>query len=969
MSDQHSGPIHGVLQVWLAGGGQDEHPLLKPEVNIGRSSDNDFVLDSPLVSAHHLRLVVAADHSVTAMDLGSLNGTLLNGRPMSARSPVALQAEDILQVGEFRFGVRQPSSRAPAPPALAERVRISATPQPALAVFVERRLTKHALTKSEAKLGRGHENDVVIPSPEASGYHARLQQSGDTWTIQDVGSTNGLIYNGQRVQQQALRDGDIVYIGEGVALQLRAHLGFVPAVAAQDLPSAVRTIKMDGRDTLTVGRAPDNDIVIDHPQVSRYHVLIERLGTRRRLRDLKSHNGVFVNKKRIEGESWLQEGDEIHVGPVRLRLAAEGVQQMVEEGVQLDAVRLRKWVTKTKNLLQGISLSIHPREFVALVGLSGAGKTTLMDALNGFRPATHGRVLVNGTNLYRNPELFRSDVGYVPQESIVHNDLTVYRALDYAAQLRMPPDTTADERHRRILEVLRELDLVERKDLVIAKLSGGQRKRVSIGVELLTKPRLFFLDEPTSGLDPGTEHNMMRLLRKLADQGRTIVLVTHATKNVMMCDKVLIMARGGTVAFYGPPEEALVYFDQYRTAHERRIKDIEFDDTYPILEDEKRGTPKDWHTRYRKSPAHQKYIAGPLEKLHPQGAKPGTDKGSLARRPRVSTLRQFLILARRYMELVFRDRVLLTVLLAVMPMIALLILATASPNQLTGNTEAEVAQQLAAELASGKKVASYGLVFETQMALSMMAMAAVLLGVYSAAYELVKERSIYRRERLAVLRLFPYVASKVAVLITFALAQCLLFIFVISLKVKMPEQGVILPATVEIYVTLILAALAAVMLGLLISAIVPNPSTVIYIVLLVFFVQMILSGVNFQLPGPAGKLSVLTMSRWANEALGATVDLDRLNGLSRTVFQGDPITQDVSMDIQCPGQAGTTAAQTLTQTLTIEPEPLEMPGGGEFNLSYERTSQHLVTCWLALLGLGMVFGLGTVGVLRRRDKG
>jgi ABC-type multidrug transport system ATPase subunit len=744
-------------------------------------------------------------------------------------------------------------------------------------------------------------------------------------------------------------------------------MGFVPMAAIKDLPPKAQTIQMDRRETLTVGRAADNDVVIDHPQVSRYHILIERLGTRRRIRDLKSHNGVFVNKERVEGDTWLQEGDEIHLGPVRLRLAGECLQQMIEEGVRLDAVRLRKWVTKTKNLLQGISLSIHPREFVALVGLSGAGKTTLMDALNGFRPATHGRVLVNGTNLYRNPELIRSDVGYVPQENIVHDDLAVYRALDYAAQLRMPPDTTADERHRRIMEVLKELDLLERKDLVIAKLSGGQRKRVSIGVELLTKPRLFFLDEPTSGLDPGTEHNMMRLLRKLADQGRTIVLVTHATKNVMMCDKVLIMARGGTVAFYGPPEEALVYFDQYRTDHERRIKDIEFDDTYPILEDEKRGTPKDWHTRYRQSPAHREYIAGPLKELRREKTKLPAARASSQRRPRVSTVRQFFILSRRYMELVFRDRVLLTVLLAVMPLIALLILATANPNQLTGNTEAEVAQQLAAELASGKKVATYGLVFETQMALSMMAMAAVLLGVYSAAYELVKERSIYQRERLAVLRLFPYVASKVAVLMAFALAQCLLFIFVISLKVDMPEQGVFLPATVEIYVTLMLAALAAVMLGLLISAIVPNPSTVIYIVLLVFFVQMILSGVNFQLPGPAGKLSVLTMSRWTNEALGATVDLDRLNGLSRTLFQGDPITQDVSMDVQCPGQAGTTTAQTITQTLTIEPEPLEMPGGGEFNLSYERTSEHLITAWLALLGLGVLFGLCAIGVLRRRD--
>jgi ABC transport system ATP-binding/permease protein len=236
-----------------------------------------------------------------------------------------------------------------------------------------------------------------------------------------------------------------------------------------------------------------------------------------------------------------------------------------------------------------------------------------MDAINGFRPGTHGTVYANGTNLYENFDMFRNDMGYVPQKDIVHMELTVYKALDYAAQLRMPADVTPEERHQRILEVLADLDLSERKDLPIHKLSGGQLKRVSIGVELLTKPRLFFLDEPTSGLDPGTEYNMMRLLRKLADQGRTIMLITHATKNVMMCDKVIILVRGGRLAFYGPPEEALVYFDAHRTEYERRIKAMEFDDIYTILEDETRGEPQDWHERYQQSSAYQKYVVDRLQ--------------------------------------------------------------------------------------------------------------------------------------------------------------------------------------------------------------------------------------------------------------------------------------------------------------------------------------------------------------------
>ena len=216
----------------------------------------------------------------------------------------------------------------------------------------------------------------------------------------------------------------------------------------------------------------------------------------------------------------------------------------------------------------------------------------------------------------------------------------------------MPADTSAADRHQRITEVLHDLDLTERKDLPIQKLSGGQLKRVSIGVELLTKPRLFFLDEPTSGLDPGTEFEMMKLLRKLADQGRTIMLITHATKNVMMCDKVIFLARGGYVAYYGPPEEALPYFDQYRTPQERQRKDIEFDDIYRILSDENRGKPKDWNDallavapvpgQRRRAAAR---IARPL--CRRAGSRRCCQRQASQARRRAGTLRQFFILSAR----------------------------------------------------------------------------------------------------------------------------------------------------------------------------------------------------------------------------------------------------------------------------------------------------------------------------------
>ncbi len=233
-------------------------------------------------------------------------------------------------------------------------------------------------------------------------------------------------------------------------------------------------------------------------------------------------------------------------------------------GLRVDVIQLNKWVRKDLNILQDISVSFQPREFIVVVGQSGGGKSTFVDAVAGYRPATPpSRVFVNDIDIYSHFDAIRNDIGFVPQKDIIHMELTVYQALDYAAQLRMPADTSTEERHKRVMEVLQDLDLHHRQDVQISGLSGGQQKRVSIGVELLTKPGLFFLDEPTSGLDPGTETALMQLMRRLADQGRTIILITHATKNVMLADKVIFLARGGYLAWFGPPEEALEYFDQY----------------------------------------------------------------------------------------------------------------------------------------------------------------------------------------------------------------------------------------------------------------------------------------------------------------------------------------------------------------------------------------------------------------------
>ncbi len=851
------GRAWAVLQVRLTRGGQDEYPLLANDVSLGRADDNDIILDGPLVSRRHLRLSTDASGQVTAMDLGSLNGTRYNGQPLAARRPVILRPGDVLQLDEFHLSVRPVTSQSPAPATVAQRVRLQPTPQPTLIVTVQGHSQKHNLTKPIVEIGRAPENDIVIASPQVSSHHARLQQAGDTFVIQDLQSRNGISYNGQRVAQQTLRDGELVSIGQEVTLQVRLRPGFVPLAAPAAVPGAVlaarpgmaapsatRVLALQAEEAITIGRAPDNTITLDHPQVSRYHAMIERLGTRRRIKDLKSANGVFVNGQRIDREAWLNEGDEVRIGGIKLRLAADQVHQLAEEGVRLDVVRINKWIAKNKNLLQDISLSIQPQEFVALVGLSGAGKSTLMDAINGFRPATHGTVLANGANLYENFDMFRNDMGYVPQKDIVHTELTVYQALDYAAQLRMPADTESEERHQRIMEVMEDLDLTERKDLPIHKLSGGQLKRVSIGVELLTKPRLFFLDEPTSGLDPGTEFNMMRLLRKLADQGRTIVLITHATKNVMMCDKVIILVRGGRIAYFGPPEDALVYFDRYRTDQERRVKDIEFDDIYTILEDEKRGSPEDWDQRYRQSQSHHTFVTGRLREVQAEAAQPAA-RAVTRQKPvkRVSALRQFLILSMRNLKIMAQDKASLALMLALSPVIGL------------------------ADFMWGRQLFNpvLGDAFNIITMLFMMGLISILVGSMASVREIVKEIDIYKRERAIALKIAPYIFSKLWVGLVLALYQAVVFLLTKWLFVGFAPPVLSAGAWIAVFITLFIGSLSGYLMGLAISAGSPNQMVALLMVILVLVPQFLFAGALMPLDLiPGGRIiSSGATTRWA----------------------------------------------------------------------------------------------------------
>ena len=865
------------------------------------------------------------------------------------------------------------------------------------------------LSKPTVTIGRIADNDIILSPQYVSGYHGQIEQRGAVWHYTDLGSTNGTFVNGQRTQSRELRDGDILRIGdtEGNSVSLTYRAAGVAGASAPTVgPIRMGATALGMQSSLVIGRDPQAGIPLTTPVVSWHHARLDRTPQGHALTDLNSTNGTFVNGQRVVRSHTLQPGDVVQIGPFKLVYEATGFQQYTATGgVRLDGVHLVREVGKgarKKRILNDISVSIYPREFISLVGTSGAGKSTLMMALNGFTRA-EGQVLVNGDDLYRQFDLYRTMVGYVPQDDIIHKDLTVVNALGYAARLRLPPDTSAEEIEQRIDQVLQQVEMVGQKDQVVTSLSGGQRKRVSIAVELLAEPNLFFLDEPTSGLDPGLEKKMMHTLRRLADGGRTIVLVTHATANIVQCDHVCFLSQGRLV-YFGPPEEALDYFGV--TSGDFADIYAQLDDPDPAVARQKAAAGEE---SFKRSSYYQRYVDD-RQRAIPQIQQKAAAEIESRKGPKVSVIRQFFVLTRRYLDLVLRDRLLLSVLMVVMPVIGALVLLVSGDNWLVGNLEPYIMDQLAGELADGETSATYAVVGNSQTLLFIMALASVLLGLFASVYEIVKERSVYQRERMVTLRIVPYIFSKVVVLGLFALVQCLLLMLVINVRVDYPTEGIFLPAPVEMYVTLVLGTLAAILMGLLISTLVPNANTVIYIVFLVLFFQMIFAGVLFDLPGITNQFSNLTLTRWSMEGLGTSANMEWLNTLTRTRFLPDPVTEVVSMEVEKPAEDWepvtvvtttqeievpiqadpaqpvmmqtvpisvpevtvhdlVTVTETITEAFTVEPEPMDVSKEQEFRIQYTRTAEHLVKDWLMLGGFGMLFALATAIALRRQDVG
>ncbi|MGH3280096.1 MAG: FHA domain-containing protein [Trebonia sp.] len=724
----------------------------------------------------------------------------------------------------------------------------------------------------EYRIGRDDASDIPLSDARASWQHAVIRAEGPVWVLEDVGSRNGTFLGPKRVTRLEITGPCVVHFGhpedgpvmsfELPAVQPERPQSVEPRDSSSDttfMPGVLRDptsrVRIDQSQAMRIGRRPDNDIVVSDLGVSKQHAELRRSPTGQySIIDLGSHNGTFVNGTRVN-EAELSDDDIIAIGHATFRLIGGVLIEYVDDGrATFEAHDLQVVVHdggKKKVLLDAITFPLAERSMMAVIGPAGAGKSTLLNALTGKRPATTGSVFYDFRDLYENYDELRHRIGLVPQESVTHDQLTAQAALGYQAELRFPSDTGAGERNQRVTEVLDELTMTRHKDTRIDRLSGGQKKRVNIGLELLTRPTLLFLDEPTSPLDPHLKRQMFEQMRAMADpdsaKGQSVIVITHDVdaKLVSMCDQLIVLQPGGKMAYFGPPAEGLNYFGKDDWA-----------DVFQAFEDE---PERDFAAEYRTSPEFVKHVATPISVRQRRLDAGRPDGGESARPKQRSSLDQVFTMARRYRRVMWADRVFIATT-ALMP-ILLGALVRATPDTLG--------------LVNGTGLRAGGNVTAIQL-LMILVMSAVLSGTALSIREFIKERDIYERERMAGLSATAYLFSKVVVLSVISVLQTLLIVVVGLAGVKLPASGVLIPGTalIEIFVALAVLSVVSMLLGLAISTLVTRSDQTMPILVGVTMVQVALSGGLFSIAGALNYVSVIAPARWGMGALASTVNLN-----------------------------------------------------------------------------------------------
>ncbi|MER5872813.1 FHA domain-containing protein [Streptomyces sp. NPDC002044] len=596
---------------------------------------------------------------------------------------------------------------------------------------------------------------------------------------------------------------------------------------------------------MRIGRALENELVVSDLQVSRHHAEFRSMpGGRFEIHDLGSHNGTYVNGQPVakSGTALLGPNDIVGVGHSTFRIVGDRLEEFVDTGeVSFSARHLTVTVDGGKQILKDVTFGVPEKSLIGVIGPSGSGKSTLLKALTGYRPANQGDVLYDNRNLYKQFAELRQRIGLVPQDDILHKELRVRTALKYAAKLRFPGDTAESERAARVDEVLRELKLDIHKDKKITALSGGQRKRVSVALELLTKPSLIFLDEPTSGLDPGMDRDVMQLLRGLADDGRTVLVVTHSVAELAICDKLLVMAPGGSVAYFGPPDEALNFFGYTTWA-----------DVFSAFENYREY---DWAERWKSSQHYQLYAAD-IDAVAPQSVAMPPAQQMRPPKPQ-GWGSQLFTLMRRYVSVIASDKGFIGLML-ILPAV-LGVVSTVIPAKFG----------LAPPVAPSRFNGDAGTI------MLILAVGMCFSGAANSVRELIKERVIYERERATGLSRSAYLMSKVIVLGVITAVQGVIICGIGFFPRDLPTEGLLMPPAVEICLSVIALGFTSMMFGLVISSLVKTSEKTMPLLVMFAIVQVVFTGILFQLYDSPGleQFAWLMPSRWAIAAAGSTLNL------------------------------------------------------------------------------------------------
>lgn len=797
--------------------------------------------------------------------------------------------------------------------------------------------------------GRNENNSIRLNSSIVSGNHGELYLQEGRCYIRDNHSSNGsyLAYGTQFIQMAP----DQYYGGDGRDMIVRLGTnhsmdGIDPVLLlynGQQKEGRWKTYSLHDGDN-SIGRAADCDIRLKNVAISRYHAGVRKVKNQFYVFDNGSTNGVFVNGSRIVKPYCLSNKDIFTILNTTFIYDGNVLYYKVNpEGIALEVHDLNKEVPAKggkKTILDKVSLSIGANEFVAIIGGSGAGKTTLMTAMSGFDSKVTGHVYCNGTDLHENFQTLKNIIGFVPQQDIIYENITLKKMLYYTAKMKMPQDTSNQEIEERIEEVLRMVELSEHKDTYIRRLSGGQKKRASIAVELLANPGLFFLDEPTSGLDPGTEEHLMRTLSKLSkEQEKTIVMVTHTINNLDLCDKVIIMGYGGRLCYCGNPAG---------------IKDFFHTDDLVKVYDIITADSKGWETQFKMSGINA--VSGQVRESNGEAIKPRT----------VSGFAQLGILVRRYTTLIMNDVQRLALIFG-QPLIIGLLLTLVARSGI------------------------YELFTETQSILFTLMSGGIWMGLLNTIQEVNKERVILKREYMGNLKLPIYMLSKYIVQGVISLIQAVILVLTFVLIKGAPDcKGVIISnATIEMIVLIFLTIYAAAGMGLLLSSITKSADRAMAIAPFVLIVQLIFSGILFELNGVTDKLSYLTYSRWAMESIGSTCDLNSLDPpgqeeSEQVEEQFDDLVatcNDAIAEMQEAYDEKINELQDAVETYsalannpqtfeeyTSEPQTIEAeyePAETEENKMYVRSKARTVRSWLILYGSTFLCAGVSVLVLRK----